>query len=174
MKKLQCFRYWREDDVLCFSCCFERMVMLSELSITFQSRISKWSSRTIVLDAFKWGSRKPGYSATHRFKELECPSLAVSLCFEVNYKPRKQNVLKTFWVWAFHASVAAIARGLYEMVKWPEKIDKSKKFLLGHGFNILWDQKTLLTVKITPLPTLPFNGEFLPCIFPKELGHKKC
>lgn len=108
------------------------------------------------------------------YRARELPSLAASLCFEVNYKPRKQNVLKTFWVWGFHASVAAIARGLCEMVKWPEKIDKSRKFLLGHGFNILWDQKTLLTVEIAPLSTLPFNGEFLPCVCQKELGHKKC
>lgn len=106
------------------------------------------------------------------YRARELPTHAFPLCFEVNYKPRKQNVLKTFWVWAFHASAAAIARGLSEMVKWPEKIDKSRKFLLGHGFNILWDQKTLLTVEIVPLPTLPFNGEFLPCICQKELGHK--
>lgn len=109
---------------------------------------------------------------TQFYRARELPTHAFSLCFEVNYKPRKQNVLKTFWVWAFHASAAAIARGLCEMVKWPEKIDKSRKFLLGHGFNILWDQKTLLTAEIVPLPTLPFNGEFLPCICQKELGHK--
>lgn len=71
MKKHQCYGYWCEDDLLCFSWCFERMVCLSELSIIFHSRMSKWSSRTIVLDAFKWGSRKPGYSAMHSFIELE-------------------------------------------------------------------------------------------------------
>lgn len=82
------------------------------------------------------------WSKTHSFIELEFPSLPASLCFEVNYKPRKQNVLKTFWRWAFHASVAVIAKVICEMVKWPEKIDKSRKFLLGYGFNILRDQKT--------------------------------
>lgn len=82
-----------------------------------------------MLEIFKSWFGKHGYSIRHLFAARELPSLAASSCFKVNYRQRKQNALDAFWAWAFHASVAMIARGLSKMVKWPEKVAKPRESL---------------------------------------------